>query len=96
MWPFLGRQPIRAMRQAKRDGSRRKSFGMKLQYLDVLDSNDIAIAFREASKAHADAVLVLASPVFTFSAKTDYRPRGEESCSRRFIRMANMWRPAGL
>ncbi|HYA29772.1 MAG TPA: ABC transporter substrate-binding protein [Acidobacteriota bacterium] len=40
------------------------AFGVKLQYLDVLDSNDIANAFREASKAHADAVLVLASPVF--------------------------------
>jgi putative tryptophan/tyrosine transport system substrate-binding protein len=40
------------------------AFGMKLQYLDVLDSNDIANAFREASRAHADAVLVLASPVF--------------------------------
>src|SRR6266403_2667090 len=39
------------------------AFGMKLQYLDVLDSNDIANAFREASKAHADAVLVLASSV---------------------------------
>jgi ABC-type uncharacterized transport system substrate-binding protein len=40
------------------------AFGVKLQYLDVLDSNDIANAFRKASKAHADAVLVLASPVF--------------------------------
>ena len=40
------------------------AFGMELQYLDVLDSNDIANAFREANKAHADAVLVLASPVF--------------------------------
>ena len=40
------------------------AFGMKLQYLDVLGANDIANAFREASKAHADAVLVLASPVF--------------------------------
>src|SRR4029077_12589984 len=38
-------------------------FGMKLQYLDVLVANDIANAFREASKAHADAVLVLASSV---------------------------------
>jgi putative ABC transport system substrate-binding protein len=39
------------------------AFGMKLQYLDVLVANDIANAFREASKAHADAVLVLASSV---------------------------------
>ena len=41
-----------------------REFGMKLQYLDVLDSNNIANAFREASRAHTDAVLVLASPVF--------------------------------
>jgi putative ABC transport system substrate-binding protein len=41
-----------------------REFGMKLQYLDVLDSKNIANAFREASRAHADAVLVLASPVF--------------------------------
>jgi putative tryptophan/tyrosine transport system substrate-binding protein len=39
------------------------AFGMKLQYLDVLDSKDMGNAFREASKAHADAVLVLASSV---------------------------------
>jgi putative tryptophan/tyrosine transport system substrate-binding protein len=39
------------------------AFGVKLQYLDVLDPKDIGNAFREASKAHADAVLVLASSV---------------------------------
>jgi putative ABC transport system substrate-binding protein len=42
-----------------------KAFGVKLQYLDVLDPKNIETAFREASKGRADAVLVLASPVFT-------------------------------
>ena len=39
------------------------AFGVKLQYLDVLDPKDIGSAFREASKERADAVLVLASSV---------------------------------
>jgi putative ABC transport system substrate-binding protein len=38
--------------------------GVKLQYLDVQDQNDIETAFRAASTGHADAVLVLQSPVF--------------------------------
>jgi putative ABC transport system substrate-binding protein len=39
------------------------AFGVKLQYLDVLDPKDIEIAFRAASKGRADAVLALNSPV---------------------------------
>jgi ABC-type uncharacterized transport system substrate-binding protein len=39
------------------------AFGVKLQYLEVRDSNDIETAFRAASKARADAVLVLPSPI---------------------------------
>ena len=39
------------------------AFAVKLQYLDVRGPNDIEIAFQEATKGHADAVLVLASPV---------------------------------
>ena len=39
-----------------------KTFGVKLQYLDVLDPKDIETAFREASKGRADAALVLPSP----------------------------------
>jgi len=38
---------------------------VQLQYLDVLDPKDIETAFREASKGRAEAVLVLAGPVFT-------------------------------
>jgi putative tryptophan/tyrosine transport system substrate-binding protein len=36
-----------------------KAFGVKLQYLDVLDPKDIETAFRAASKGRADAVLFL-------------------------------------
>jgi putative ABC transport system substrate-binding protein len=39
------------------------AFGVKLQYLDVLGPKDIDTAFQQATKEHADAVLVLASPV---------------------------------
>jgi putative tryptophan/tyrosine transport system substrate-binding protein len=41
-----------------------KAFGVKLQYLDVLDPKDIETAFREASKGGAEAILVLAGSVF--------------------------------
>jgi len=36
-----------------------KAFGVKLQYLDVLSSKDIEIAFRAATKGRADAVLII-------------------------------------
>ena len=36
-----------------------KAFGVKLQYLDVLNSKEITIAFRAATKGRADAVLML-------------------------------------
>jgi putative ABC transport system substrate-binding protein len=40
------------------------AFGVKLHYLDVLNSNDIETAFRSAGKGRADAVLILvAGPV---------------------------------
>ena len=47
------------------------AFGVKLQYLDVLDPKDIETAFRAASKGRADAVLVLAEPRPQFSPNTD-------------------------
>ena len=40
-----------------------RAFGIKLQYLDVKGLNDVETAFRAATREHADAVLVLASPV---------------------------------
>jgi putative ABC transport system substrate-binding protein len=39
------------------------AFGVKLQYLEVRDPDDFETAFRAASKARADAVLVLPSPI---------------------------------
>jgi ABC-type uncharacterized transport system substrate-binding protein len=38
--------------------------GLKLQFLDVQDPKDIEAAFREAGKGRAEAVLVLAGPVW--------------------------------
>ena len=40
------------------------TFGVHLQYLDVLGPKEIETAFREASKRHADAVLVLETSIF--------------------------------
>jgi len=39
------------------------SFGVYLQYLDVLDPKDIETAFRAATKGRADALLILGNPV---------------------------------
>ena len=41
------------------------AFGVKLQYLDVLDPKDVETAFRAASKGHADAVLWLVAGAFS-------------------------------
>lgn len=40
-----------------------KVFAVQLQYLDIRQSSDIATAFREASRARAEAVMVLENPV---------------------------------
>jgi putative ABC transport system substrate-binding protein len=40
------------------------AIGVQLQHVDVRDPNEIETAFREASRGRADAVLVLAGPVF--------------------------------
>jgi ABC-type uncharacterized transport system substrate-binding protein len=42
-----------------------EALGVKIQYLDVLGPKDIETAFRVASKARADAVLVLSSAVIS-------------------------------
>ena len=41
------------------------ALAVQLEYLDVLATKDIEIAFRAASKGHADAVVVLTSAVFS-------------------------------
>ena len=40
-----------------------KALKVKLQYLDVLDPKDVETAFRAATKDHADAILVLQTPL---------------------------------
>jgi putative ABC transport system substrate-binding protein len=40
-----------------------KTFRVKLQYLDVFNFKDVGKAFQAAIKGHADAVVVLSSPV---------------------------------
>ena len=45
------------------------AFGVKLQYVDVLDSKDIDTAFRAVTKAHADALLMLPSFLLTSQRK---------------------------
>jgi hypothetical protein len=45
------------------------AFGVKLQYLDVRDSNDVETAFRAATKGRADAVLVLPGAVLNSQRK---------------------------
>jgi ABC-type uncharacterized transport system substrate-binding protein len=40
-----------------------KAYGVKVQFLDVLNVKDIESAFRAATKGRADAVLVLGSPI---------------------------------
>ena len=41
-----------------------RAFGLKLQYLDILDLNGIETAFREARKTRAGAIVALGGPVF--------------------------------
>ena len=51
-------QTLREMEVAAR------AFGVKLEYLDILDFNDIETAFRAARQARADAIVALGGPVF--------------------------------
>jgi putative ABC transport system substrate-binding protein len=47
-----------------------RAAGVQLRYIDVLEPNDIANAFRAASTNHADAVMVMPNPI-TFSHRTE-------------------------
>jgi putative ABC transport system substrate-binding protein len=49
-----------ALRELERTAG---TFGVRLQYLDALSSQDIETAFRAGSKGRAEAILVLGSPV---------------------------------
>src|SRR5262244_2061103 len=60
----LGNSPLAGNAQALKEVElAAEAFGVKVQYLDVRDPKDIETVFRAANKAHADAVLVLTSPV---------------------------------
>jgi putative ABC transport system substrate-binding protein len=69
-----------ALREVKLVGG---AFKVQLQDLDVLSINDIETAFRAASKARADAVVVLGTPV-TGSYRTQIAKLAVESDSRRY------------
>ena len=73
-----------------------EAFGVKLQYLDVLDPKDIETAFRAASKGRADAVLCAGELRPHFSPNTDCRTRGKEPASGDIQQSQNMWKPVGL
>jgi putative ABC transport system substrate-binding protein len=47
------------------------AFGVKLQYLDVLGPQDIAIAFRAAGKGRAEAVLMVVLGSVALSRRTE-------------------------
>ena len=71
------------------------AFGVKLQYLDVLEPKDIETAFRAASKGRADAVLVFGASIVQFSANTASRTRGKEPASGDLQRQRKLWRTVG-
>lgn len=48
-----------------------RAFGVKLQYLDVLSPKDIESAFREASNAHADAVVMMVAGAVAAANRTE-------------------------
>ena len=68
------------------------AFGVKLQYLDVLDSKDIETAFRAASKGRVDAVIVFGGPVAQFSPNTNCRSRGKEPAPGDIRKGENLWK----
>jgi putative ABC transport system substrate-binding protein len=66
----LGNSTIPGNAQALRETElAAAAFGVKVQYLDIHSPSEIEIAFRSASKGHADAVLVLGSQVVTSHAR---------------------------
>ena len=73
------------------------AFGVKLQYLDVLDPKDIETAFRAASKGRADAVLVLVPSRVASSHRTQIAELAVKSrLPAIYPQSQNLWKPAGL
>jgi putative ABC transport system substrate-binding protein len=71
-----------------------EALGVKLQYLDIQNPKDIESAFRAASKGHADAVLVLQTPILN-SQRRQIADRALKSGFQRYIRRASMWKTVG-
>src|SRR2546425_3432587 len=66
----LGNSTVPGNAQALRETERAAGvFGVKLQYVEIENPEEIESAFRAARKGHADAVLVLGSQVVTSHAK---------------------------
>src|ERR1051325_1561377 len=63
-WPSSAVRRSRERASVKGDGTRRRSVGVQLQFLYVPSPKTIQTAFRTAAKGHAEALLVLQSPVF--------------------------------
>jgi putative tryptophan/tyrosine transport system substrate-binding protein len=72
------------------------TFGVRLQYLDVLDPKDIETAFRAASKERADAVLMMVSGGVVLSQLTQVVELAAKSRLPRCTSSENMWKPGGL
>ena len=72
-----------------------RAFGLQLQYLDVRAPKDMETAFRAASKAGADSIIVLSGPMVN-----SYRPQIVDLAvrvgSRRYIPGQNMSRTVVL
>ena len=74
-----------------------KAFGVKLQYLDVLDPKDIETAFRAASKGRAEAVLMLVAGPSPAAHRTQIVELAVKSrLPAMYHRASSMWKPAGL
>jgi putative ABC transport system substrate-binding protein len=71
------------------------TFGVRLQYLDVVSSKDIETAFRAASKGRAEALLVLGGPVLN-SHRTQIADLAAKNRLPAIYDSENMWKPGGL
>ena len=71
------------------------TFGVRLQYLDVLSSKDIETAFRAASKGRAEAVLVFGGPVLN-SHRTQIADLAVKSRLPGIYWQSEWWRTGGL
>jgi putative tryptophan/tyrosine transport system substrate-binding protein len=66
----LGNSTVPANAQALKETEiAARALGIQLQYLEARDPKDIVSAFRAVSNGRADAILALASPVFTSQRK---------------------------